>query len=98
MALKGKELLLVLVMEECAEVAQRASKSIRFTDSEVQLDGDNSLNNSERMLSEFNDLVAVISMLYNKHISYLIDEDLVAKKKEKIKKWMEYSRKQKTLE
>lgn len=50
--------LLTLLIEECAEVQQRASKSLRFGVAEVQ--SGQPLNNTERMCEEVGDLLEVI--------------------------------------
>lgn len=84
--------LLVKVMEECDEVSQRAAKGICFTLEEIQ-EGQ-SQTNTERLIHEFNDLVAVMEMLVeNKSIPDFYDRDLINAKKAKVKKWMKYSKK-----
>lgn len=84
------QLLLVLLMEECGETAQRASKAIRFRLDEIQ--PDQTLNNSERIIYEFNDIVAVMELLKEEgHINTVIDREAIEKKKEKIKKYIDYS-------
>lgn len=55
------EHLLVLLAEECAETAHRASKCLRFTLDETQ--PDQPLNNVQRLVLEFNDIVAVMELL-----------------------------------
>lgn len=56
-----QELVLNQLAEECAEVAQRVSKALRFGLDEVQ--PGQSLTNAERILSELVDLRAVWLML-----------------------------------
>lgn len=93
-----KELLLILVMEECDEVSQRASKAIRFTLEEVEPNGTETRTNGERIIHEFNDLYAVMELLHaSGHIDRIIDRDLISLKKEKILKWIEYSEQKGTL-
>ena len=74
------EELLVILMEECAEVQQEASKLIRFG-SETWAD----VLNFEK---EVGDLVCMIALCCE---AGLIDEDCIADlanaKKEKLKKW-----------
>lgn len=84
-----KELLLTLVSEECAEISQRCSKAIRFGMDEIQKD--QLLNNSERILGEFNDLVASMEVLFEKNFLSLISKDLLDKKLIKLKKYLQYS-------
>jgi len=52
---------LILLIEECAEVAQRATKCIRFGKHDIQ-EGQ-SFDNVERLVSEINDLQGVIRVL-----------------------------------
>ena len=53
--------LLLKVMEECAEVSQRASKLIQFGWDEVEAGQD--LNNQQRFQNEVTDLICVLQML-----------------------------------
>jgi hypothetical protein len=55
------EHLLTMVAEECAEVAQRCSKALRFGLSEVQPGQDKT--NAQRIMDEVNDFIAVYQML-----------------------------------
>lgn len=55
------EHLLSVAAEECAEVAQRISKAMRFGLSEVQPGQEHS--NAERIIFEYHDLMAVVEML-----------------------------------
>ncbi len=85
------EYLLMVFAEECAEVAQRASKAARFGLTEVQPgQGD---DNRRRIEHELGDLMGVADMLGFK----VHDEDKAAKIL-KVKHFMEYSRKQGLLE
>lgn len=87
-----KELLLVLLMKECDELSQRASKALRFTLEEVQ-EGQ-PLTNAERIVYEFGDLWTVMEMLKKEgHLSYTEDEldHMTYAKRDKIKKYLEYS-------
>lgn len=99
--------LLVKLIEECAEVQQRATKALTFGMYESQSQGPSTsqleeakLNNNERLVQEFTDLIAVSEML-NEHIAKpLTTQDTIGKelKKKKIRKYMEYSRLLKTLQ
>lgn len=81
------EYLLMVFAEECAEVAQRASKAARFGLAEIQPgQGDDNLRRIEH---ELGDLMGVADMLGFK----VHDEDKAAKIL-KVKYFMEYSRKQ----
>jgi len=53
--------LLVCLIEECAEVQQRATKALRFGVNEVQ--PGQALSNSERMSEELGDLLCVVTRL-----------------------------------
>ncbi|HYH65426.1 MAG TPA: hypothetical protein VD866_12085 [Urbifossiella sp.] len=55
------EHLLTILAEECAEVAQRASKALRFGLAEVE--PGQPLTNAQRLMREVNDLIAVYQML-----------------------------------
>ena len=86
-----KEYLLTLVMEECAEVAQRASKAMRFGLNEVQ-PGTEEETNANRLIYEFNDLMAVMELLREEgHIDKVIDSKAIQLKKEKLEKWFKYA-------
>lgn len=83
--------LLNVVEEECCETGQRASKAIRFTPEEIQ-DGQE-LTNAQRLVYEFNDILAAMEMLQERGVIQLvIDREAIEKKKEKIIKYMNYSR------
>lgn len=85
-----EQLLLVLAMEECDELSQRLSKAIRFGLDEIQKDQE--LNNSDRILYEFNDLLATIELIYDCTIRELIDDAAIVGKKVKIERYLEYSK------
>lgn len=53
--------LLTILIEEAAEVQQRATKALRFGIDEVQ--PEQSLTNAERLVDELNDLLATVDML-----------------------------------
>lgn len=92
-----EENLLVILMEECAETSQRASKAIRFTLPEVQPDQE--LTNAERIVYEFNDILAVMELLFESGaINKVVDQGAIDIKKAKIKKYLEYSQSLGTVE
>jgi NTP pyrophosphatase (non-canonical NTP hydrolase) len=91
-----KEQLLLILMEECDEVSQRASKAIRFTCEEAQPGQD--LTNAERIKEEFNDLLAKMQMLQEEGLFIrIIDEVQIAKKKAQVEKYLLYSKSLGTL-
>ena len=85
------EYLLMVFAEECAEVAQRASKAARFGLSEVQPGQFD--DNRRRIEHELGDLMGVADML-----GFKVRDDDKASKIIKVKYFMEYSRKQGLLE
>lgn len=84
---------LILLMEECQEVAQRASKALRFGLDEVQ-EGQHETN-AERLVNEIMDLDTVLELLVEKGLLVFpkeFDRDIYMKlKKAKIQKYLEYS-------
>ena len=102
-----RQYLLIKLIEECAEVAQRATKALTFGMYEIQSQGPSTntrpeakLNNNERLCQEFTDLIAIATML-NEHLAKpLSTTDWAAQddKIEKVQKYMEYSRSLGTLD
>lgn len=100
--------LMVHLMEECAEVAQRCSKALRFGTEEVQPDphdNPDGLTNSQRIVEELIDLDAVRSMvrLNAEHIPgyhFTRDEthERFMAKIAKVEKYLAYARERGTLE
>ena len=90
------EHLLFILAEECAEVAQRASKAARFGLTEKQ--PDHQLDNAERIALELDDLYAVVGML---RVDGSIRCDFAARnvraKELKVEKYLEYARQLGTL-
>ena len=88
-----QEQLLVILMEECAEVSQRASKALRFglTDPAGTEPGQPYMN-KDRLLMEINDLYAVIDMTFGSEGPYL-SPMLIQDKKEKVEKYLKLSKK-----
>lgn len=85
-----REYLLTKLVEECLEVAQRATKAMCFGIDEVQPGQD--LSNRERLNLEWNDLLATVELLHARTgIALYGDSDLIRAKKRKIEKFMAYS-------
>lgn len=87
--------LLVCLMEESAEIAQAAAKSIRFglDESHPERVGE---TNEDDLLEELYQCIAVVEMLQeNKNLKTLTNEEIQCiknKKKEKMIKYMSYSK------
>lgn len=77
--------LLVILGEECAEVAQRTSKAIRFGLFEVQ--PGQTEDNKTRIERELSDLMAVADML-----GFKVSEEQMEEKRAKVRKFMAYAR------
>lgn len=92
-----EELLQTVAMEECAEVAHRLSKALRFGMEEIQ--PGQSLTNRERILLEFYDLQAAMDLL---GFSCCDNSDTAKAcrwvKQAKIEKYLDYSRQCGTVE
>lgn len=83
--------LLARVAEEAAEVAQRALKAQAYGINEVQ--PEQARDNAERLIQEFNELIAVMQMLrVMGAIPHIYDEKAMAAKKEKVEHFMNYAR------
>lgn len=88
-----EEHILVILMEECDELSQRVSKALRFGLDEIQPGQE--LTNKERMVYEFNDLLAAFDMIIHLDDATLISK--IIRKKEKIEKFLDYSKECGTL-
>ena len=100
-----QEHLLTILGEECSELHQEICKALRFGINEQR---DLPTNNAQRMFKEFNDLLAMVDMvnestietskgiLYSKGVMYR-GEDLIKTKKEKVEKYLLYSKECGTL-
>ena len=86
---------MVIGMEECAEIAQRLSKALRFGMEQVQAeaghavtgDPDELLTNRERIRKEFSDLASVLEMVgIGAPLGKWMDE-----KREKVERFLTYS-------
>ncbi len=83
--------LLLLTMEECAEVAHRCSKGARFGLDEVQ--PEQTLTNAQRLSAELTDLHTVILMLAEEAgLPIGAHPDDVQAKRAKVEKYMKLSR------
>lgn len=91
-----QEHLLTILAEECAEVAQRASKALRFGLGEVQ--PGQSLTNAERIVGELADLFSVVSMLVDEeHINLCGSAAAEQAKRAKVEKFLQLSEQLGTL-
>jgi NTP pyrophosphatase (non-canonical NTP hydrolase) len=95
-----QQFLLLKLAEECAEVAQRASKQIQFGKDEKQKDhapvaggATESKSNSERLRDEIMDLMVLVTMLEEtKEISEITNFHIAyAAKKIKLQKYLDLS-------
>lgn len=94
-----KEYNMTCASEECNEIAQRISKALRFGLTEVQ--PGQPLNNAERIIDEFHDLFAVMTMLVQDgHLPARLipSTERIVEKWKKIDKFTEISRREGTLE
>lgn len=83
--------LLVVLAEECAELAQACSKAIRFG-----LNDDYTLQHPKEMIKrEFNDVLAVMEILTTEGVfdALPLDREMITKKQMKIGQFIEYSEK-----
>jgi hypothetical protein len=90
------EHLLCSAAEECAEVAQRISKALRFGLEEVQPGQEKT--NAERIMDEWDDLTTVMAMLANEgRLPTRPGGDAGKAKRAEIEKYLAYSRECGTL-
>lgn len=92
------EHLLVILAEECAEVAQRATKALRFGLDETQ--PGQPYNNAERLMDELVDVRVVLLMLQSEGALPQADcsQETVDRKTEKVRKYMAHAQSCGTLE
>lgn len=87
------EHLLAILAEECAEVAQRVSKALRFGLDEAQ-PGDLKTN-AQRIMTEYHDLQAAIAMLHDEGALPVEPTGVILArieaKREKVEKYLRYS-------
>lgn len=89
--MRRQEHLIAIIAEEAAEVAQRATKALRFGIYEVQPGQEK--NNLRRMLEDQCDLLAVVSMLLDGKVGDPLPDfnDLIEAKKKRVEKFLKYS-------
>lgn len=93
-----QEHLLVILAEECAEVAQEISKALRFGVLEQR---DLPTTNADRIQKELNDLFAMVGMINDERdipVQFYRDSSLMRQKREKVEKYLLYSEECGTLE
>jgi NTP pyrophosphatase (non-canonical NTP hydrolase) len=86
------EYLLSCLIEECAEVIQRATKAQRFGLDEIQ--PEQSLTNEARLRIEVADAFATVLLLADEGVNLEPPDEMVRAKMAKVKKFMDYSREQ----
>jgi len=90
------EHLLTGVTEECSEVSQRVSKALRFGMQEIEPDW--TLNNSQRIVQEYADLIGMMELLEEGGYISLKDlRPMIAAKKAKFEHYLKYSKSMGTL-
>ena len=93
------EHLLTCLMEECAEIQKAAAKALRFGLDDHAPNSDST--NAEDISTEIIDLLAVIEMLKEEKIIPEIRQhnadSLIARKKEKVKQYMNYVKERGTM-
>lgn len=88
--MKFHEYLLVSVAEECAEVAQRATKALRFGLDEVQ--PGQTLTNKARLMDELEDLFIILELLQkNGYLPAELSSRNEEKKLAKVFKYMDFA-------
>jgi hypothetical protein len=86
-----KNHLLTIVAEECAEIQYEVCKALRFGLDDFY--APHSLDtNGKRLMNEFADLVAIIEVLQKEGFLETIDPNRIKSKKERIEKFMLYSK------
>lgn len=92
--MKESERLLIVAMEECAEIQQEVSKALRFGTENHHPDEPH-ITNGERILREYHQLRAVMNLLIIKRVLKGISEAesnrIFREKVESIERWEEYS-------
>jgi len=86
-----EQYLLTILAEECAEVAQRASKAARFGLTEMQ-DGQE-FSNWQRLCFELDDLLGTVRYIeLHSHVTFQPSAKAMAKKRHRIDIYANYSR------
>jgi NTP pyrophosphatase (non-canonical NTP hydrolase) len=82
-----------LLVEECTEVMQLASKSIRFGLGSYSPYDEKKISNSQKLTQEINDVYAILDLLKEKYgIDTNRNEEMISIKKEKVKYYSTFSR------
>jgi hypothetical protein len=90
LAVNYREHLLTIAAEEAVEVAQRATKALRFGLMEVQ--PGQTLTNAERLMGEFHDLLAALEMLHDEaKLPLRINRAAIDAKRVQVEKFLAYS-------
>lgn len=84
------EYLLSCLIEECAEVIQRATKAQRFGLREIQPEQE--FTNEERLAAELDDLLGTLSLLAEQGVRLSSSSERIRAKVLKVEKFMNYSR------
>jgi hypothetical protein len=84
-----KEHLLLILAEECSEVAHRVSKALRFGVSEIEPGQE--LTNGCRIAMECDDLIGVLEMLHSEHVVPGVSNARQLEKRAKVEKYLAYS-------
>jgi hypothetical protein len=98
--LNQTEYLLTCLSEECSEIIKECTKAQRFGVNDVDPNARSSLQNGQKIACEMADLMAVFELLVengNMCDGRGLRRD-IENKKQKVRQWMEYSRKQGCLE
>lgn len=91
-----REHLLTILIEECNETAHRATKALRFGLEEIE--PGQLRTNAERIVYEFNDIVAMMELLHAEGcLSNVFDGVSAGLKKIKVEKYLMYSKECGTL-
>lgn len=85
-----QEQLFSILSEECHEVGQMACKILRFGPDNIR--PGLTETNQMRLIGEFNDLCAVMEMVFDSPIAALISENSLVLKKQKVAHYLEYSK------
>lgn len=73
---------LLVLMEECAEVAHAASKTLRFGWDEKNPYDENALTNREQLVTELSDLIGAM-----RYLGILVDNERATRKQFQIEKY-----------
>jgi hypothetical protein len=83
------------LIEECAEVIQRATKVQRFGLDEIQ--PGQVLDNQQRLAEEVSDLHGTLELLREHGVGLIEPGDSIKRKMTKVREFMKYSQEQGTL-